>query len=131
MKTFLEFHRTYLFASRTLIKLATDRIMNNQEYQISQAKLAIASANQKLKKLETPISVFRSSFEPELPDVGELRDELLILNRKLVAACRVPDITPSTRQKRRAIEQVRDVVEGVILNSLLDRRCNDHRLSRP
>jgi hypothetical protein len=129
MKIFLEFHRTYLFASHTLIKLATDRITNNQEYQISQTKLA--SANQKLKKLETPISVFRSSFEPELPDVGELRDELLLLNRKLVAAYRVPDITPSTRQKRRVIEQVRNVVEGVILNSLLNRRCNDHRLSRP
>ena len=76
MKTFLEFHRAYLFASRTLIKLATDRITNSREYQISQAKLAIATANQKLEKLEAPISVFRSSFEPELPDVGELREEL-------------------------------------------------------
>lgn len=116
MKTFLEFHRTYLFASRTLIKLATDRITNNREYQISQAKLAIATANQKLEKLEAPISVFRSSFEPELPDVGELREELTDLNRRLVAACRVPDILPSTREKRRAIEQVREIVEGVILN---------------
>ncbi|MEG3972278.1 hypothetical protein QUA00_32355 [Microcoleus sp. T2B6] len=116
MKTFLEFHRTYLFASRTLIKLATDRITNNREYQISQAKLAIATANRKLEKLEAPMSVFRSSFEPDLPDVDELREELLFLNRRLVAAYRVPDITQSKHDKRRAIEQVKDVVEGVILN---------------
>ena len=118
MKTFLEFHRTYLFASKTLIQLATDRLTNNRAYQISQAKLAIAIANQKLEKLESPVSVFRtlSEYETELPNVGELREELTVLNRRLVAACRVPDIRPSKRDKRRAIEQVKDVVEGVVLN---------------
>ncbi|MEG3903636.1 hypothetical protein QUB19_15485 [Microcoleus sp. B4-C5] len=118
MKTFLEFHRTYLFASKTLIQLATDRLTNNRAYQISQAKLAIAIANQKLEKLESPVSVFRtlSEYETELPNVGELREELTVLNRRLVAACRVPDILPSKRDKRRAIEQVKDVVEGVVLN---------------
>jgi len=116
MKTFSEFHRTYLFASRTLIKLATDRITNHRDYQISQAKLAIATANQKLKEIESPISIFRSSYEPEVPDAGELREELAVLNRRLVAAYNVPETKPSIREKRRAIEQVREVVEGVILN---------------
>lgn len=78
MKTFVEFQQTYLFATRTLIKAAINRIMNNREHQISQAKPAIATANRKLENLESSRIVFQSfaEYEQEPPDVGELREEL-------------------------------------------------------
>ncbi|WP_333341428.1 hypothetical protein [Microcoleus sp. BROC3] len=52
--------------------------MNNREHQISQAKLAIATANRKLENLESSRIVFQSfaGYEQEPPDVGELREEL-------------------------------------------------------
>ncbi|MEG4989785.1 hypothetical protein QUB08_29190 [Microcoleus sp. BR0-C5] len=57
---------------------AINRIMNNREHQISQAKLAIATANRKLENLESSRIVFqrRAEYEQEPPDVGELREEL-------------------------------------------------------
>jgi hypothetical protein len=36
MKTFVEFQQTYLFATRTSIEAATNRITNNRDRQISQ-----------------------------------------------------------------------------------------------
>jgi hypothetical protein len=78
MKTFVEFQQTYLFATRTLIEATINRIMNNREHQISQAKLVIATANRKLENLESSRIVFQSfaEYEQEPPDVGELREEL-------------------------------------------------------
>jgi len=60
------------------IEAAINRITNNREHQISQAKLAIATANRKLENLESSLLVFQSFAEYELepPDVGELREEV-------------------------------------------------------
>jgi len=45
---------------------------------MSQAKLAIATANRKLKNLESSLLMFQSfaEYEQEPPDGGELREEL-------------------------------------------------------
>jgi len=66
------------------IKAAINRITNNREHQISQAKLAIATANRKLENLESSLLVFQSFAEYELG---------------------------------LAIEQVQELIEGVILMS--------------
>jgi hypothetical protein len=101
-----------------LIEVATNRITNNHKHQISQAKLAIATANRKLENLESPVLVFQNFAEYELepPDVGELREELAALNQRLVTAYQLLEITPSKREKWLAIKQVKEFVEGVILS---------------
>jgi hypothetical protein len=45
--------------------------------------------------------------------VGELREELVALNQRLVTAYQLAEITPSKGEKWLAIEQVKEFVEGV------------------
>jgi hypothetical protein len=78
MKNFNEFQQTYLFATRTVDRSRHQSHHEHREHQISQAKLAIATANRKLENLESSRIVFQSFAEYELepPDVGELREEV-------------------------------------------------------